>query len=410
MEYKLLELSNGIRVIHKAGSGSGITHLCFMVNTGSRDEPDTKMGLAHFLEHLLFKGTQKRNTYQILNRLEVVGGDLNAYTTKEQTCIHASFLDHQLERALELITDITFRSTFPSHELEKEKGVVLDELDSYRDVPEELIQDEFDELVFENHPLGHNILGTPESINGFTGEDINNFQLNTWSTHEMVVGVLGNVSEKKLQRLIDKYLAVITENKPSKNRLPVNGFNHRIQSIEKSISQTHCLLGGRSYTIHDPKKAGMLLLNNLLAGPGMSSRLNLEIREKFGACYTIESNYTPMSDTGVFSIYFGTDAEKTEKCLKLIHKELKKLREQPLGSLQLQQAKQRFKGQIALAEENRVAVIIAMAKSLLDYGTIDSLEEVFKKIDKVTNVELQEIANENFLPEYLNMLTYLPIE
>lgn len=410
MEYSLITLKNGIRVLHKPAQESGIMHMCLVVNTGSRDETAEKAGLAHFIEHLLFKGTKKRNTYQILNRLEVVGADLNAYTTKEQTCIHASFLNEHLERSLDLLTDIMFHSTFPQNELEKEKGVVLDELDSYKDTPEEHIQDEFDEIVFKGHVLGQNILGTPETIKSFKQSDIFNFVHDNYNTHEIVLGVYGNISEKKLQKLAEKYLGTIPENIHSKNRLGVNGYIPQTIEVEKNCNQSHCIIGSRSYKLTDTHKMGMLLLNNLLGGPGMSSKLNLEIREKFGACYTIESSFVPMTDTGMFNIYFGTDAEKTNRCVKLIHKELKKLREQPLSSLQLQQAKRRFKGQIALAEESRISVIIAMSKSLLDYGKVDSLEEIFSKIDAVTSAEILEIANQNFDPSQLSMLTFVPAE
>ncbi|MOA08013.1 Peptidase M16 inactive domain protein [compost metagenome] len=231
-----------------------------------------------------------------------------------------------------------------------------------------------------------------------------------YNTHEIVLGVYGNISEKNLQKLAEKYLGVIPENIHSKNRLGANGYVPQTIEVKKNSNQSHCIIGSRSYKLTDPHKMGMLLLNNLLGGPGMSSKLNLEIREKFGACYTIESNFVPMTDTGMFNIYFGTDAEKTNRCVKLIHKELKKLREQPLSSLQLQQAKRRFKGQIALAEESRISVIIAMSKSLLDYGKVDSLEEIFSKIDAVTSAEILEIANQNFDPSQLSMLTFVPAE
>ncbi|POY35612.1 peptidase M16 [Solitalea longa] len=410
MEYSLLTLKNGIRVLHKPAQESGIMHMCLVINAGSRDETNEAIGLAHFIEHLLFKGTRKRNTYQILNRLEVVGADLNAYTTKEQTCIHASFLNEHLERALDLLTDITFNSVFPQNELEKEKGVVLDELDSYKDTPEEHIQDEFDEIVFNDHALGNNILGTPESIKAFKQSDILSFIAANYNTHEIVLGVYGNIPEKKLQKLADKYLGIIPENNQTKHRTEANGYLAKVDQKEKNCIQTHCIIGGRSYNLNHDKKTGMLLLNNLLGGPGMSSRLNLEIRERFGACYTIESSFVPMTDTGMFSIYFGTDDGKASRCIKLVHKELKKLRENQLSTMQLHQAKQRFKGQIALAEESRISVIIAMTKSLLDYGKVDSLPEIFNKIDSVSANDILEIANENFSPEQLSMLTFVPSE
>lgn len=410
MQHTILTLANGIRVVHQPATESGITHCCLVIDTGSRDEPQNKIGLAHFMEHVLFKGTTKRNTYRILNRLEVVGGDLNAYTTKEQTCIHASFLNEHLERAMDLITDIVFHSTFPQHEIEKEKGVVLDEIDSYKDSPEDQIIDDFDEQIFENHPLGNNILGTPESVKSFSKTDIAAFAKNNYATDKIVFGVYGNIHLKKLNRLAEKYLGAIPANAGNKERIAVNGYHPTEKVVTKNSFQAHCMLGGRAYPLEHPQKLGTFLLNNVLGGPGMSSRLNLEVREKHGICYTIESNYNPFSDTGIFSVYLGTDAEKVDKSLKLVWKELKKLREQQLSVTLLHQAKQRFKGMIALAEESRISVIIAMSKSLLDYGKIDSLPEIFRKIDALESNDLQEIANQLFTKENLSTLIFKPEE
>lgn len=408
MEYSLFTLPNGIRVIHKQANDTGITHCCMVINAGSRDELPGKTGLAHFIEHLLFKGTQKRNTFQVLNRLEAVGGDLNAYTTKEQTCIHASFLDEHLDRALDLFSDVIFRSVFPEKALSLEKAVVLDELDSYKDSPEDQIYDDFDEIIYKNHPLGNNILGIPETIRGFSRGDILSFREQNYATQETVLGVYGNVSGSRLKKLAEKHFGEIPENPGNKNRVAVNGYAPETKKVVKNGYQAHCVLGGRSYPLNHEKKPALLVLNNLLGGPGMSSRLNLGIREKYGICYTIESSYSPMSDTGIFSIYFGTEKGKTDKCLALIHKELKKLREDKLGTTQIHQAKQRFKGQIALAEEARLAVILSMSKSLLDYGQVDSLEEIFRKIDAVTAGDLMEVAEEVLHPGQLSMLSFIP--
>ena len=408
MNDSLFTLKNGIRVLHNAAGNTDIVHACVVINCGSRDEPEGKPGLAHFIEHLLFKGTLKRNTFQVLNRLEAVGGDLNAYTTKEQTCIHASILSAHLDRALDLLSDVLFRSTFPEGELKKEKNVILDELDSYRDTPEEQINDDFEEIIFRRHPLGNNILGTPESIRSFTREDILRFREDNYATHEMVIGISSGTSPEKVRQLCEKHFASIPENVGKRNRLPLNGYSPEEKTEEKPIFQAHFMLGGRSYALDHKKKTAMLLLNNLLGGPSMSARLNLTVREKYGICYTIESGYSPMSDTGLFSIYFGTDKEKTDKCLKLIHRELKKLREQQLGTTQLYQARERFKGQIALAEEARLSVIIYMSKSLLDHGRIDSLEEVFEKIDRVTAADIMDVANEALEPRNLSLLGFIP--
>ncbi|MGI4751941.1 MAG: M16 family metallopeptidase [Janthinobacterium lividum] len=407
MNYQTHQLPNGIRILYYPADSS-IAHCCLMINAGSRDEAEGKDGLAHFIEHLLFKATERRNTNQILNRLEVVGADLNAYTTKEYTCIHASFLKEYLERAMDLMEDIFFHSTFPEDEMEKEKGVILDEIASYQDQPEEAIQDDFEDLLFKNHVLGRNILGTTTSVNALTKNDIASFIAQNYNTHQTVFAVTGNYDFNKIIRLAERYFGELPENNQSKKRTAPNEVSADLIRIEKSISQTHCIMGSKAYASFDDRKPMLLLLNNLLGGNGMSSRLNLEIREKHGIAYTVESNYSPLTDTGLFSIYFGTDAEKAPKAIKLIHKELQKLRDKKLGTLQLHQAKQKFIGQIALAEENRMGLILSMAKSLMDFGRIDTLEEVFDKINAVTANELLEISNEIFDPAKMLTLIFEP--
>jgi len=406
IDYQVHTLSNGIRILYKHSS-SAITHCCFVVNAGSRDEPENKEGLAHFIEHLLFKETETRSTNQILNRLELVGADLNAYTTKEYTCIHASLLKQHLERTVDLFQDILFHSTFPEEELEKERGVILDEISSYLDQPDEAIQDDFEEQLFRSHPLGKNILGTPETVGVLDKADIKQFMDANYNTGEMIFAVFGDHDFNKLIKLLEKYFGPVPANHIQKNRIKPGVSKSEMVKLERPITQTHCIIGNRAYPASHHNKTGLLLLNNLLGGMGMSNRLNLEIREKYGIAYTIESNYTPLSDTGIFSIYFGTDAEKADKALKLVHKELKKLRDQKLGALQLHQAKQKFIGQIALAEENRMGLIISMAKSLLDFGHVDTLEQIFAKINAATADQLLEISNEIF-DNSLTTLMFVP--
>lgn len=406
-DYQLFTLPNGIRILHKYWP-SAITHCCFIVNAGSRDELPGQEGLAHFIEHLLFKETERRNTNQILNRLELVGADLNAYTTKEYTCIHASLLNQHLERTMDLFEDILFHSTFPEDEQEKERGVILDEIASYLDQPEEAIQDDFEELLFKDHPIGQNILGTPESVGKLNSKNISEFIAANYNTGEMIFAVHGNYDFKKLVALSEKYFGPIAASFPQKNRQAPGITPPGIHIVNKPISQTHCIIGAQAYASAHQDKWGLLLLNNLLGGVGMSSRLNLEIREKHGIAYTVESNYTPLTDTGIFSIYFGTDTEKAAKASKLVHKELKKLRDQQLGTLQLHQARQKFIGQIALAEENRMSVIIAMAKNMVDFNRIDTLDEIFEKINAVTAQQLLTISNEIFDPARLVTLMFEP--
>lgn len=408
MEYNVHTLPNGIRLLH-VPSASAISHACIIVNSGSRDETAENSGLAHFVEHLIFKRTEKRNTNQILNRLESVGADLNAYTTKEYTCIHASFLNPYLDRTLELFNDIVFHSTFPEEEMEKEKSVILDEISSYLDQPEEAIYDDFEDLIFAGHPLGRNILGTAESVNKLSKKDILSFIQANYHTDKIVVAVLGNYPLNKVVKVGSKHYADIPANLHTNSRIAPFKVPAVTQSFQKPIQQAHAMLGVQAYSLHHPYKTGLLLLNNLLGGTGMSSILNLQIREKYGIAYTIETGYSPMSDTGIFTLYFGTDKEKVNRAWALIHKEFKKIKDNPLTEIQLQKAKNKFIGQIALGEENRIGLIIAMAKSLIDYDKIDSLETIFAKIQAVSTTDMANIANEILDESNLTTLTFYPL-
>jgi predicted Zn-dependent peptidase len=409
MEYNVHTLKNGIRILH-VPAASAISHACILVNAGSRDENDAQMGLAHFIEHLIFKRTKKRTTSQILNRLESVGADLNAYTTKEYTCVHASFLHPYLDRTLELFNDIVFHSTFPEDEMEKEKGVVLDEIASYLDQPEEAINDDFEDLLFRGHPFGRNILGTPETVTSLSKNDIQSFVKSNYRTDQIIVAVIGNYPLNKLAKIGEKYFADVPENTSPITRVApiVNSPLHQI--VDKQITQSHCMMGTQTYSLHHPYKTGLLLLNNLFGGNGMSSILNLQLREKYGIAYTIESAYSPLSDTGIFAIYFGTDKEKAPKAMQLIRKEMNKLKQKPLTEVQLQKAQSKFIGQIALGEENRIGLIIAMAKSLLDYNQIDSLETVFQKIRQVSVSDMSQIINDVFDESKWTSLLFNPVD
>lgn len=408
MEYNVHTLPNGIRLLH-VPAASAISHACIIINTGSRDEKEHQAGLAHFIEHLIFKRTEKRNTTQILNRLESVGADLNAYTTKEYTCIHASFLNPYLDRTLELFNDIVFHSVFPEDEMEKEKSVVLDEIASYLDQPEEAIYDDFEDLVFAGHPMGRNILGTVDSVSNITKKDILQFIKDNYHTDKIVVAVLGNYPLSKVVKTGTKYYSEIPANLHSHTRLAPPQTIAVAKTFSKPIQQAHAMMGMQAYSLHHPYKTGLLLLNNLLGGTGMSSILNLQIREKYGIAYTIESSYSPLSDTGIFNLYFGTDKEKVSKAWSLILKEFKKIRQNPLTEIQLQKAKNKFIGQIALGEENRIGLIIAMAKSLLDYDRIDDLQTIFGKIQSVSTTDMANIANEILDESNLTSLTFYPL-
>ncbi|MDT4842552.1 putative zinc protease [compost metagenome] len=409
MEYNVHTLSNGIRILH-VPSASAIAHACILINSGSRDEEESQMGLAHFIEHLIFKRTEKRSTNQILNRLESVGADLNAYTTKEYTCIHASFLQPYVDRTMELFNDIVFHSIFPANEIEKEKGVVLDEITSYLDQPEEAINDDFEDMLFAGHPLGRNILGSPATVSALEKKNIVEFMKNNYRTDQIVVAVLGNYTFNKLIKIGQKHFGAVPENTPARERIqPLKNSPQQVV-VNKQIMQAHSMLGTMTYSLYHPYKAGLLLLNNILGGNGMSSILNLQIREKYGIAYTIESNYSPLSDTGIFALYFGTDKEKVERATQLIFKEFKKIRSTKMSKVQLHKAQNKFIGQIALGEENRIGLLISMAKSLIDYHKIDDLTTVFDKIRAVSADDMFNIANEVLAEENLSSLTFYPTD
>lgn len=406
MEFYTFTLPNGIRCIHTQ-TDRPVGHCGLVIDAGSRDELESEAGLAHFIEHTLFKGTRKRKTFHILSRLDSVGGEINAFTSKEETWIYGSFMTQHYERAIELIADISFNSVFPEKELIKEKEVILDEIASYQDSPGEMIFDEFEEMLFHGHPLGRNILGTEDSVRSFTREDVFRFLKRQYTAERMVFSSVSNHTPVQIHRLAEKHLCqhqVSTGTAPRQPFQP-NGQQHR--SAPKSQYQCHHVMGSLGYANDDPRKTGLILLNNYLGGPGMNSRLNLEVREKHGYTYNIESHYTAFSDTGLIEIYLGTDKRHFEKSRKLVLKELKALRTKKLGPTQLHNAKQQLIGQIALAQESGSGIMMALGKSLLMYDCVDGLEEVFRKIQGVTAAELQDIANEVFDETCLSSLTYV---
>lgn len=407
MEYEIIRLSNGIRVVFQY-QNLPVTHVCMVINAGSRDESAGKYGVAHFIEHLLFKRTERRSTQQIINHLESVGGDLNAYTTKEYTCVHASILQPYLNRALDLFEDIFFHSTFPDIELDKEKSVIVDEMASYLDSPEESIVDDFEDLVFQGSGLGHNILGLEDQLLALQKSDIVDFMQANYDTNEMVIGISGNYTLKEVERLLHKVFGTVPSNTIARLRNDVRPLVEQHVAVGKPINQVHYMLGSLAYSYRDDRKTGLLLLNNMLGGMGMGSILNLSIREKYGIAYTIESNYTIFSDTGLFSIYLGTDEEKVEKAKKLVFKELAKLSEQPLSETAVKKAKQKFIGQIALTEENRMSMIISAAKNVMDYERVILLDEVIERIQDLTNTGLLEIAQDVFDPKKMLSLSFVP--
>ena len=404
--YQFHTLKNGIRIVlHQ--NASIVTHSGVYINIGSRDEAPANEGMAHFIEHTLFKGTAHRRSYHILNRIDGVGGELNAFTTKEETCIYASSLSVHLERCLELFADIIFNSTFPEKELEKEKDVVLEEIDSYKDYPAELIYDDFEEKIFEGHPIAHNILGTKKNVKRFKSEGVKEFFQQNYTTDRMVISVVGNVDMKKLVRYCEKYFGDHPQRTSAAKRDKTPSIKQFNTTINKHTHQVHALIGCPSFNAFDDRKVGFSLLNNIIGGPAMNSRLSVAIREKYGFCYTIESQYTPLSDTGLFYIYAGIDSESKDRYIELVMKELRQLCEKPLSAPQLKAAKQQFIGQMSINNELALNEMQSIGKAYMVYDRVDTLEEMSRDIESLTAEEIQEIANQTFGGAPFSFLFYL---
>lgn len=405
MNYQTYKLANGIRIIHKH-TDAYVAHCGLTINAGSRDEEHSEQGLAHFIEHVIFKGTKKRRNHHILGNMENVGGEINAYTTKEDTCIYASFMAQYYQRWFDLLSDIVFNSVFPEKELLKEKDIIIDEINSYKDSPGEQIFDDFDGLIFQDHPLGRNILGTPAMLKSFNHSSINNFMQRNYATEEMVICSVGNIEFSRLVKLSQKYFGELPFVAARNGRQAVTTYKPVEKIVKRRNHQTHCMLGNQAYDVNHRLKTTMVLLNNMLGGPGLNSRLNMAVREKHGFCYNIESHYQPYSDTGILSIYFGTDPGYSEKTLGLIKKEMNRFRENRLGSLQLKRAKQQLIGQVAISHESNINEMLSLGKSLLTYNQVDSIEEVNRKIDIITTSDILQAANEIFDPEKLSILIF----
>jgi predicted Zn-dependent peptidase len=406
-EFETFTLSNGLRVIYARMKGPA-SHCGIFIKAGSRNEQADETGLAHYLEHCMFKGTKKRKAYHVLNRLDAVGGEINAYTSKEETVIHASVLNEHLERSIELLSDITFESVFPEKEITKEKLIIIDEIHSYLDSPGEQIFDDFEELIYPNHPLGTNILGTAENLRSFKQQHLIAFRDRYYNPENMVLSVVGDITLNRVKKLAEKHLGHITRVGSPSEALPFEGYTSVHRTIEKDTYQAHLLLGGEAYSYHRDERRAMILLNNILGGPALNSRLNLNISEKYGFAYNLESSYVPYSDTGYFNIYLGTEAKYLDKSIQLIHRELKKLRETKLGSRQLHMAKKQLIGQIALAQESGTGQMMALGKSLLAFNQVDTLPVIYRDIEAITAEQLLEIANSVYRKENLSSLVFLP--
>jgi len=399
------ELRNGVRLIHSQQRGN-VSHLGVVVHAGSRDETTGQQGLAHFIEHLIFKGTKKRSNYQVLSRLENVGADLNAFTTKEDTSVYASIQAKYYKRAAELLSDIVFHSVFPEKEIEKEKAVILDEINSYRDNPAEWIHDEFDELIFKDHPLGRNILGTQAKLKHYSRKDIIDFHTANYNPTRIVLSSVANIPFAKAIAIAEMYFSEIGESNGPAERQAFSGYVPVTVTRKYSRHQAHVVIGNTACSAHDNRRIAMALLNNLLGGPAMNSRLNIALREKNGIAYNLESNYQPFSETGLFSIYCGTEELLLPKAIELIHKELHKLKSGRLTPVGLHTAQRQLKGQLAISLESHQNEMLAMGKNVLVYGRVEPVEEIYRKIDSITSGGLLEIANEVFDTTRLSTLIF----
>ena len=404
-EFLTHQFDNGIRMIHQPSAGP-VGHLGIVLNAGSRDETEMEHGIAHFIEHCIFKGTKTRRAYHVLSRMEDVGGELNAYTTKEETALYATFLTDDYPRAAELLSDILFNSVFPEKELEREKEVIAEEINSYKDSPSELIFDDFDELVFDGHPIARNILGTFESVRSFNREDIFRFISRNYHTDQLVISSVGQIDFKRLVHLCGRYFGNVPGNVRNQVRQRFTNYSPGQKSIQKETFQTHCILGNIAYDSLHPSRIVMILLNNLLGGQGMNSRLNLSLRERKGMAYNIESSYNAFSDTGLFNVYFGTENENFEKALQVVYQEFRLLREKKLGSLQMSRAQKQLIGQLAIAGENHEDLMLSLGKTYLFYNQVDPFREVFRKIEAITPEQILEVANEILNPDQMSMLVY----
>lgn len=398
-------LKNGIRIIHK-NTDSPVAHLGVLINAGSRDEEKNEHGLAHFIEHSVFKGTKKRKAFHILSRIEGVGGELNAYTTKEETVLYSTFLNEYYERAAELLGDILLNSVYPEKELEREKEVISEEINSYKDSPSELIFDEYEELVFAGHAIARNILGTRKNLKKFNRESIQRFIANNYHTDQIVLSSVGNFDFNELVQLLEKNFGGASEKLRKPTRKKFQNYSPKYRSVEKDTFQSHCIVGNIAYDIQHAKRIVMVLLNNILGGPAMNSRLNLALRERRGMAYNVESNYTAYSDIGLFNVYFGTDKENLEKAQSLVKKEFQLLRNKKLGAIQLSKAKKQLIGQIAISTESHEDLMLTIGKSYLLYDKVDPLRIVFNKIDAITVEDLLEVANYVLNEQEMSTLVY----
>jgi len=405
---EIITLSNGIRFVHHRVANTRIVHCGMMLDIGSRDENHVNQGIAHFWEHMAFKGTRKRKAFHIVNRLESLGGELNAFTDKEKILFYASLRDDYYERAVELLTDITFESVFPQPQIDRERNVILEEMSMYLDDPDDSLNDEFDSVVFGSHPLGMNILGTEKTVKGFKRKDFRQFIKEHLDTRRVVFASVGNISVTKAVKIAERYLGKIPRVVSRKKRKPFEGYKAREVVMKRDIKQARVAIGRASYKLDDDRRAPFYMLTNILGGNGLNSRLNLALRERRGYVYSVGAQYIPYTDVGLFAISFGTEPSQMKKSMELVDLELQKLREDKMGVKQLAAAKEQIMGNIAMAEENNLNFMMTIARSILDMNAITPLEEVFERIRNTSGQKLQQLANEMFVDEKMSLLLMEP--
>ena len=428
--YNTCQLSNGLRIIHLP-STSQVVYCGYQIAAGTRDEEPGEEGLAHFCEHVTFKGTAKRSSLRILNSIEQVGGEMNAFTNKEDTVFYAAVLKDHIARAVDVLTDIVFHSIYPQQEINKEIEVICDEIESYNDSPAELIYDDFENILFEGHPLGHNILGNAERLRQYTTADALRFTSKYYRPDNSIFFAYGDIDFKKLVRMLKRMWNVecgvrsVECGVRSENSTKILDSNTKplvLESISpssllpppssktitrhKDTHQAHVMLGTRAYDIHDKRRIALYLLNNILGGPGLNARLNLALRERNGLVYTVDSSMVSYGDTGLWCTYFGCDPEDVKRCLRLIRHELDKLMKKPLSATQLRMAKQQIKGQIGVACDNRESFALDFGKSFLHYGWEKDIRHLFADIDAITAEQLQAVAQDIFDPSKITTLIY----
>ena len=421
MKYNTYTLDNGLRIIHLP-SDSKVVYCGYQINAGTRNEEPGEEGLAHFCEHVTFKGTERRKAWHILNCLESVGGDLNAYTNKEGTVYYSAILKEHIARAVDLLTDIVFHSVYPQAEIDKEVEVICDEIESYNDSPAELIYDEFENIIFKGSPLGHNILGTTEQVRSFKTEDALRFTRKLYRPDNAIFFAYGDIDFKKLVRLLKKsFLSEERRVKSEKFNSPEAQAQFNIQHstfntqhsfegqtivMQKNTHQAHVMIGTRAYDVNDSRRMPLYLVNNMLGGPGMNAKLNLALREHNGLVYTVESTMVAYGDTGIWSIYFGCDEHDVKRCLRLVRKELDKFMQKPLSEAQLKAAKKQIKGQIGVACDNRENFALDFGKSFLHYGWEKNVDRLYEQVDEITAEQIQAVAKELFDKDRLTTLIF----